>query len=133
MAEKPGTIVAYPEDLKWEAVGPLDENGKGIFVSLLYGDLKTKGPANFLMKYSAGVKAPPHIHSGDYYAIVVSGKFRHFLQSEDEYQDLTAGATWFQKGNVVHQDCCVGTEDCILNIFWPHGFDVKFINDQDRS
>ena len=101
MAEKPGTIVTYPEDLKWEAVGPLDENGKGIFVSLLYGDLKTKGLANFLMKYSTGVKAPPHIHSGDYYAVVVSGKFRHFLQSEAEYKDLTAGATWFQKGNVV--------------------------------
>jgi len=64
MAEKPGTIVAYPEDLKWEAVGLLDENGKGIFVSLLYGDLKTKGPANFPMKYSTGVEAPPHIHSG---------------------------------------------------------------------
>jgi len=25
MAEKPGTIVTYPEDLEWEAVGPLDE------------------------------------------------------------------------------------------------------------
>ncbi len=48
MAEKPGTIVTYPEDLEWEASGPLDENGKGIFVSLLYGDLKTMGPANFL-------------------------------------------------------------------------------------
>jgi hypothetical protein len=32
MREEPGTIVTYPEDLKWEAVGPLDENGKGIFV-----------------------------------------------------------------------------------------------------
>ena len=30
MAEKPGTIVTYPEDLEWEAVGPLDENGKGV-------------------------------------------------------------------------------------------------------
>ena len=47
--QKPGTIVTYPEDLKWEAVRPLDENGRGIFVSLLYGDLKTKGPTNFLM------------------------------------------------------------------------------------
>ena len=47
MSEEPGTIVTYPEDLKWEAVGPLDENGKGIFVSLLYGDLETKGPIHF--------------------------------------------------------------------------------------
>jgi quercetin dioxygenase-like cupin family protein len=126
MTEKPGTIVTYSEDLKWEAVGPLDANGKGISVSLLYGDLKTKNPTNFLMKYSAGVKAPPHIHSGDYYALVVSGKFRHYLESENEYKMLTAGATWFQKGNVVHGDSCVGPKDCILSIFWPHGFDVEF-------
>ena len=127
--EKPGTIVTYPEDLKWEAVGPLDDNGKGIFVSLLYGDLKTKSPTNLLMKYSAGVTALPHIHSGDYYAVVVSGKLRHFLESENEYKVLTAGATWFQKSNVVHQDCCVGPEDCMLNIFWPQGFDVAFVKE----
>jgi anti-sigma factor ChrR (cupin superfamily) len=126
MNEKPGTIVTYPEDLKWQAVGPLDEHGRGIFVSLIYGDLEKKGPTNFLMKYSAGVKAPPHIHSGDYYAVVVSGSFRHFLESENECKVLTAGATWFQRGNVVHQDACVGPEDCILSIFWPNGFDVEF-------
>jgi hypothetical protein len=33
MINTPGTNVTYPEDLKWEAVGPLDENGKGIFIS----------------------------------------------------------------------------------------------------
>ena len=66
MSEKLGTNITYPEDLKWEAVGPLDKDGKGIFVSLLYGDLKTKGPTHFLMKYSGGVNAPPLIHSGDY-------------------------------------------------------------------
>jgi hypothetical protein len=126
MTEKPGTIVTYPEEVQWEAVGLLDENGKGIFLSLLYGDLKTKGPTNFLMKYSARVKAPPHTHSGDYYAVVVSGKFRHYLESESECKVLTAGATWFQKRNVVHGDCCVGPEDCILSIFWPYGFDVEF-------
>jgi hypothetical protein len=26
----------------------------------------------------------------------------------------------------VHQDACVGPEDCILSIFWPDGFDVEF-------
>jgi quercetin dioxygenase-like cupin family protein len=127
MTEKPATFVTYPEELKWQAVGPLDEKGKGYFVSLLYGDLEKKGPTYFLMKYSAGMKAPPHIHSGDYYAVVVSGKFRHFLESVNEYEVLSAGATWFQKGNAVHQDECIGPEDGILSIFWPHGFDVEFV------
>ncbi len=127
MSNEAGTIIIYPEDVKWQAVGPLDENGKGIFVSLIYGDLETKGPTNFFMKYSAGVKAPPHTHSGDYYAVVVSGRFRHYLESEDECKILTPGAMWFQRGDVVHQDACIGDEDCILNVFWPRGFDVHFV------
>ncbi|MFC9080210.1 hypothetical protein ACFTY7_25065 [Streptomyces sp. NPDC057062] len=130
MSKIPGTIVTYPEDLKWEPVGYVDKNGKGLFISRIYGDPgREKGPVNFLMKYSAGIKAAPHIHSNDYFAVVISGKFRHYLESEDEYKVLTAGATWFQKGNVAHQDACVGTEDCILSIFWPRGFDVKFVED----
>jgi anti-sigma factor ChrR (cupin superfamily) len=80
------------------------------------------------MKHSAGVSAAPHRHSGDYYAVVVSGKIRHFLESEDEFQVLNTGATWLQKGAVVHQDFCIGPEDCILSIFWPHGFDVEFVD-----
>jgi quercetin dioxygenase-like cupin family protein len=131
MSGNPGTSVTYPEDIKWKPVGPLDENGKGIFVSLIYGTLDGRGPTTFLMKYSAGVKAPPHIHSGDYYAVVVSGRFRHFLESGGESKVLTAGAMWFQKGQVVHQDECIGPEDCVLSIFWPHGFDVTFV-DNDR-
>ena len=128
-----GTAVTYAEDRNWQAIGPLDQNGKGIFVSLLYSDLETKGPVNFLMKYSGGVKAPPHTHSGDYYAVVVSGQFRHYLESEDEYKVLTPGSSWFQKGHVVHGDCCVGPEDCILNIFWPEGFDVHFVEKTKNS
>jgi hypothetical protein len=130
--ELPGTVVTYPENLEWKAVGPLDANGKGIFTSLLYGTLEKKGPTNFLMRYSAGVKAPPHIHSGDYYAVVVSGNFRHFLHSEEEHKVLTAGATWFQKSKVVHEDSCIGPEDCILDIFWPQGFDVEFTQHKGR-
>jgi hypothetical protein len=47
MTRTPGTTVTYSEDLRWEPVGSVDENGKGIFVSLIYGDTKTKGPAYF--------------------------------------------------------------------------------------
>jgi hypothetical protein len=79
-----GTTVTYSDDLKWEPVGPLDENGKGIFVSRVYGDLQSKGPTYFLMRCSAGIKAPRHMHSGDYYAVVVLGRFLHYLESENE-------------------------------------------------
>ena len=125
-----GTTVIYAEDRTWQPMGPLDESGRGIFVSLLYGELETKRPVNLLMKYSAGVKAPPHTHSGDYYAVVVSGQFRHYLKSADEYEVLTPGSSWFQKGHIVHGDYCTGPEDCILSIFWPEGFDVQLSENQ---
>jgi len=86
---------------------------------------------DFLMKYSAGVRAPRHMHSGDYYAVVVSGRFRHYLESENECEVLISGSAWFQKGNVMHQDSCVGPEDCILGIFWPQGFDVEFAEEEE--
>jgi hypothetical protein len=38
-----GTVVTYAEDITWQPVGPLDADGRGIFVSLLYGDLETLG------------------------------------------------------------------------------------------
>jgi quercetin dioxygenase-like cupin family protein len=129
VTETHGTIVTYPENLDWKPVGPLDEDGKGIFVSMLYGDLERKRPTSFLMRYSAGVHAPPHTHSSDYYAVVVSGQFRHYLKSEDEREILTTGATWFQKADVVHEDRCLGPEDGILSIFWPEGFDVYFASE----
>ncbi|MDX3854889.1 DUF4437 domain-containing protein [Streptomyces sp. AK02-01A] len=125
MTTECGVIVTCPEDLTWEAVGPLDGSGRGIFISRLFGNPGEAEPTSFLMKYSGGIEAPPHIHSSDYYAVVVSGKFRHFLERESECKALTAGATWFQKGRVRHQDVCIGPEDGILSIFWPQGFDVE--------
>ena len=44
----PGTTVTYSEDLKWEPVGPLDENGKGIFVSPVYGDYSKGFPPTLI-------------------------------------------------------------------------------------
>jgi hypothetical protein len=129
MSDMPDMTVTPFDDLSWQPVGPVDSEGNGIFVSLVYGNLESKGPIDFLMKYSAGFAAAPHWHSHDYYAVIVSGRFRHFIDAGDEGEVLTSGATWFQRGNVVHQDVCVGPEDCILSIFWPNGFDVEFVDD----
>lgn len=127
MPDTAATIITAADGHHWQPVGSIDANGKGIFVSIMYGDLESTGPTHFLMKYSAGVVAAPHLHSHDYYAVLVSGQFRHSLTDLDEGEILAAGATWFQKGGVVHQDACTGSQDCILSIFWPHGFDVDFI------
>jgi quercetin dioxygenase-like cupin family protein len=127
-ADSPDQAITYPEDIRWKTVVAPDAQGRAISVFMLYGQLEQKEPTEFLMKYSAGRRATPHLHSGDYYAVVVSGKFRHFRASGSESRPLTRGATWFQKANVVHDDRCEGPEDCVLNVFFPTGFDVKFVD-----
>jgi len=127
-ADKAEQLITYPENIQWKPVVAPDAEGRSISAFMLYGEIGRMGPTAFLMKYSAGRKAMPHLHSNDYYAVVVSGTFRHFLRSETESRPLTAGATWYQKGNVVHDDYCEGPEDCVLDVFFPSGFDVKFID-----
>ena len=125
--EQRDQVVTYLEDIKWTPVVPPDSEGRAIFVSLLYGDLARKEPTEFLMKYSAGRRATPHLHTHDYYAVVVSGAFRHFLRSQEENRIMTPGSSWHQKGYVVHDDYCEGPDDCILAVYFPKGFDVTFV------
>ena len=43
----PATTFTYSEDLKWQPVGPLDENGKGVFVSPAMGPYSRMDPPIF--------------------------------------------------------------------------------------
>jgi quercetin dioxygenase-like cupin family protein len=72
------------------------------------------------------------MHSGDYYAIVISGRVRHYLGSEDECQ-VHQRIDLVEKGNAVHQDQCVAPEDCLLGIFSPNGFDVEFAEEKPSA
>jgi hypothetical protein len=127
-AESRGQQMTFLKDIEWKSVVAPDAEGRTIAVFMLYGNLGQEGPTSFLMKYSSGRRATPHSHSNDYYAVVVSGVFRHFLKSADESEAQMPGTSWYQKGNVVHDDYCEGPEDCILSVFFPEGFDVKFLD-----
>lgn len=59
--------------------------------------------------------------------LTMSGIFIVYTYFAVVFAQLTAGASWLQKGGVVHEDHCIGPEDCVLDIFWPHGFDVEFV------
>ena len=132
-ASSADTAATLARDVEWTPVGDTDEQGNGIFIALQYGELGTHTPTYLLMKYSAGVVAPPHLHSGDYYAVVVAGAFRHYLHDEDEFEVLGVGSTWFQRGGVVHGDRCVGPEDGITALFCPNGFDVEIVESSEGT
>jgi quercetin dioxygenase-like cupin family protein len=117
--------VTSPEDVKFSPVDPNDKEGKGPQISVVFGDIKKKGPAGFLLKLPAGYKPGPHTHSSDDYAVVVKGVVHNFPAGGDTGEGVAAGGTWYQPANQPHDNWCEEGSDCVLFVYVPKGFDVK--------
>jgi len=115
-------VLTPPEDAKFMPLDPNDKEGKGPQISVVFGDMKKKGPLGFLLKVPAGFKPGPHTHTSDDYAVVVKGTLANFVPGE-EGKPLAPGGSWFQPGKVVHDNHCVGTEPCMVFVYTPNGFD----------
>ena len=118
------------KDLKWAPLDPKDTAGKGPQMAIIYGDIKKKGPMEFILKMPAGFKPGPHTHSSDDYAVVLQGTVHNFKSpGTDEGPGLTMGGTWFQPANQPHDNECEGVSskdaDCQILVYVPNGFDFK--------
>jgi quercetin dioxygenase-like cupin family protein len=73
-AAKSKEIVVTPDsEVKFQPLDPTDTEGKGTQISVVFGDLKKKGPVGYLLKVPAGATSPAHTHTSDDYAVVVKG------------------------------------------------------------
>ncbi len=86
--------------------------GSPIGVSVRWGD-PSKGAHGRLIKLPAGFDVPTHAHTGDYHGVNLTGNWRHVLLDGTE-QVLSPGSYVFQPGGEMHDDSCIGPEDCIL-------------------
>ena len=112
-----------PDKMKFNPVDP--KNPKGMQLAVLAGDPQ-KGPWAGEIKLPKGA-APIHWHSSDYYAVIVDGKTKHWLSSEDGAKAPTnpTGTFWFQPGGdakTAHGDECM-TDTCTVFLFEPGKFD----------
>ena len=125
-AKKDGTTT-LEKDQKWI---PLDAKAgdKGPQVSVVFGDLKVKGPIGFFLKVPAGFKPGPHTHSSDDYAVIVKGSMHNFAVGDktppDEGPGLTAGGSWFQPAKQVHDNHCDAGSECVIYVYMSGGFDL---------
>lgn len=99
----------------------------GVSVSVLYGGIDQGVPTLQLGKIGAGVTFPVHSHSGDYYAVLVTGRFQHWEEGDaDRGPIMTAGSHFYQPGGTLHYDSCLGPEACIVSVTFPERADVTF-------
>jgi mannose-6-phosphate isomerase-like protein (cupin superfamily) len=71
------SVVLAKGDLVWKAVGTA-----GVEVSPVSGDME-KGPCRFFLKYPVGLVTPPHHHTPDHYATLVSGSITLNVDGKD--------------------------------------------------
>ena len=86
-----------------------------------YGDLAHGAHGTFI-KMPAGFVSKVHIHTGDYWGVVISGVAVNGLPGSVEVP-LPVGSYWFQKGGERHVTKCISPNECIFFISQNEKFD----------
>jgi hypothetical protein len=86
-----------------------------------FGDL-AHGAHGTYIKMPAGFVSPIHIHTEDYYAVVISGVGANGLPGSTDVP-LPVGSYWFQKGGERHVTKCLSANECLFFISQPGKFD----------
>jgi hypothetical protein len=86
-----------------------------------YGDLAHGAHGTFI-KMPAGFVSPIHIHTEDYWGVVISGVAVNGLPGSTDVA-LPVGSYWFQKGGERHVTKCISPNECIFFISQHGKFD----------
>jgi len=102
-----------------------DHSNRDIMVSDAYGKVAS-GPHATITKFPKGFKSALHTHTGDYYAIVISGVMANYRPGS-EIKHLSAGSYWFQKGGEPHITECF-SENCAVVLVQDVAFDAQILS-----
>ena len=86
-----------------------------------YGDL-AHGPHGTFIRMPPGFVSNVHIHTEDYWGVVVSGVAVNGLPGSTDVP-LPAGSYWFQKGGERHVTKCISPNECLFFISQQGKFD----------
>jgi len=87
----------------------------------VWGDA-AKGPHGSFLRLPKGFISPAHLHTGDYYGIVVAGTVTNAEAGQPEMA-LGPGSYYFQRGMTDHVTKCLGETDCVIYISQSKAFD----------
>jgi hypothetical protein len=86
-----------------------------------FGDL-ARGQHGTFIKMPAGFVSPLHIHTADYWGVVISGVAVNGKPGSPDVQ-LPVGSYWLQKGGEPHITKCISPNECIFFISQNGPFD----------
>jgi hypothetical protein len=112
-ATKP-ELTAFSE-LTWT---PLMKEGPLPAGAPIEGDA-TKGAYLGFLKLPAGFESPPHMHTNDYWSVLVQGQMTHWAAdggSEKDSKAIGVGGWTHMPGKVAHISKCYPGADCIFVI-----------------
>lgn len=93
-----------------------------IEVAPAMGDMSKDGTHGNYVRIPGKFTSPPHIHTEDYFAIVVSGTIANGLPDAKDIA-LEPGSYWSQRGNEKHVTKCLSDEPCTFFVVQPGKFD----------
>ncbi len=120
MAQGTPSVSTPVTDIKYFGSGVNDGKTGELLAGPAYGDLG-KGAHGTFIRMPAGFVSPVHIHTGDYWGVVISGVAVNGLPGSKDVP-LPVGSYWFQKGGEQHVTKCVSPSECLFFI----GQNAKF-------
>ena len=118
---KSSSISRPVSDLEYGPTGLSDGVHGELSAATAYGDL-TNGPHGTFIKMPAGYVSPIHIHTDDYWAVVVSGVMVNKTPDTPDVP-LPVGSYYFQKGGESHVTKCISPNECIFFVSQNGKFD----------
>jgi len=106
-------------ELKYGPTGVSDGVHGELMAGPAYGDLAHGAHGTFI-KMPAGFVSNVHIHTEDYWGVVISGVAVNGKPGSKDVA-LPVGSYWFQKGGESHVTKCISPNECIF-----------FINQRDK-
>lgn len=122
-----GHVLITPADLEWADAPPSVPSGAKL--ALLEGDPKNSGQFTMRIKFPAGYKIPPHWHSADEHATVLSGALYFGVGDKfdsAEGKKLTAGGFSLMPAKTNH--FAWTDEETIIQVHGIGPWTVNYVN-----
>jgi len=97
---------------------PLMKEGPLPAGAAIEGD-STKGAYYGFLKLPAGFESPPHMHTNEYWSVLIQGQMTHWAAdggSEKDSKAIGVGGVTHMPGKMAHISKCYPGADCIMAV-----------------
>lgn len=107
------------------------KNQDGLTFANAWGDPAT-GPHSNYIKLPANYAGSLHVHTSNYYGVVVRGVVSNERRAQAD-RSLLPGSYWFQKGGEPHVTKCLSQVECLIFVTSHGAFDIHPVNVPSRQ